>query len=118
VGLSIDGHLLEAGEKATLVTEGGGVVVVWVASFPIRENDSFGAKLADDCGEAEFVLAAGLNVRVGNSEGAAPADAKNLGGFGGFFGARFRSSGWAAMASRSSFMRGLRLRALNDSGSR
>src|SRR5271166_3740500 len=89
VGLSIDWQLLEAGEKAGFVAERGRMVVVWVASFPIRKNDSFGAELADDCGEAEFVLAAGLDVRVGDAEGAAPADAKDLGGLGGFFGARF-----------------------------
>jgi len=38
------------------------------------------------------VLAAGLNVRVGDAKGAAPADFKEFGGLGGFFGARFRGA--------------------------
>src|SRR5580692_5433725 len=82
--LSVDGQLLEAGEKAGFVAERGGVVVVRVTGFPIRKDDGFGTELADDCGEAEFVLAAGLDVGVGDAEGATPAYPEELGGLGGF----------------------------------
>ena len=73
VGFAFERELFEAGEEAAFVAEGRGMVVVGVAGFPVGKDDSFGAKLADDGGEAELVLAAGLDVGVGNAEGAAPA---------------------------------------------
>ena len=92
------GQLLEAGEEAAFVAESGSVVVVGMACFPIWKDDGFGTELANDRGQTELVLAAGLDVRVGYAEGAAPADAKNLGGLGGFFGAGFGSAASAHFA--------------------
>ena len=66
--------------------------MVGVAGFPIRKNDGFGPELSNDGGQTELVLAAGLNIRVGNAKRAAPAYAKYLGGFGGLFGAGFGSA--------------------------
>ncbi len=89
MGLAVNGQLFEAGQEAAFVAEGRGMIVVRVASFPIGKNDSFGTKLPDNGSEAELVLAAGLDVGVGDAEGATPTDTKDLRGFGGFFGASF-----------------------------
>src|SRR5277367_1939133 len=92
VRFAVDGQLLKAGEKAGFVAECRGMVMVGVAGFPIRKNDSFGPKLSNDAGEAEFVLAAGLDIGVWHAKRAAPPYAKDLGGFGCFFGAGFGSA--------------------------
>src|ERR1700676_2449213 len=89
VRFAVERKLLESGEEAALVAEGGGMVVVRVTGFPIRENDRFGAGFADYSGEPGLVLASRVDVGVRYAERAAPAHAKNLGGFAGFFGAGF-----------------------------
>ena len=98
VRLAVDGQLLEAGEEAAFVTESGSVVVVRMAGFPVGKDDGFGAELADYGSETEFVLAAGLDVGIGDAERAAPAYAKYPGGFGGFFGADLGSAARAHLS--------------------
>ncbi len=100
VRLAFERELLEAGEEAGFVAERGSVIVVGVACFPVGEDDGLRAKLAKDSGEAEFVLPGGLDVGIGNAEGAAPLRAEELGGFGGFLGARFGSAAGAHFAGR------------------
>src|SRR6267142_1274243 len=92
VRLAFERKLFEARQEAGFVAERGSVIVVGVAGFPVGEDDSLWAKLAKDCGEAELVLAGGLDVGIGNAERAAPLYAEELGGFGGFLGARFWSA--------------------------
>jgi hypothetical protein len=98
VWFAFERELFEAGEEAGFVAERGGVIVVGVARFPVGEDDGFGAKLAKDGGEAEFVLAGGLDVGVGNAEGATPGYAEELCGFGGLLGARFGTAAGAHFA--------------------
>lgn len=50
VWFAAEGQLLEASKEAAFVAERGGVVVVGVAGLPIRKDDGFGAKLANDGG--------------------------------------------------------------------
>ena len=80
VRLAVDGKLLKASKKAGFVAKCRGMVVVGVAGFPIRKNDGFGPELSNDGGQAELVLAAGLDIGVRDAKRAAPAYAKNLGG--------------------------------------
>src|SRR5882672_12032439 len=76
VRLAFERELLEAGEEAGFVAERGSVIVVGVACFPVGEDDGLWAKLANDGGEAELVLARGLDVGIGNAEVAAPVYAE------------------------------------------
>src|SRR5712692_2987993 len=98
--LAIDGQLLQTGEEASLIAEDGGVVVVGMASFPIGEDDGFGAELADSQRKAELVLASGLNVRIGDAQRLAVAYAEQLCSLGGFPGAGFRSAARAHLTRR------------------
>src|SRR5579859_8160835 len=68
VWLTFERQLLEAGEEAALVAEGRGVVVVWVAGFPVGKDDGFRAEVANDGGEPELVLAGRLNIGVWDAE--------------------------------------------------
>ena len=47
VRFALEGQLLEAGEEATFITKGRGVVMVGVASFPVWEDDGFGTEFAN-----------------------------------------------------------------------
>src|SRR5690242_20097096 len=100
VRLAFDGKLLQAGKEAAFIAEGGGVVVIGVASFPVRKNHSFRAEIANDGGEPELVLAGRLSIGIGDAQRATPTYAKELGGFGGFFGAGFGSTASAHFARR------------------
>ena len=85
VGFAADGQLLQAGEEAAFVAECGGVIVVRMASFPIGKDNRVRAQFADDLGEAQLVLASGLDIGIRHAESVAPGDAQNLRGTGGFF---------------------------------
>ncbi len=74
------------------------MVVVGVAGFPVGKDDGFRAELPDHGGETQLVLTGGLNVGVGDAEGAAPFDREELGGFSGFFGADLRGTARAHFA--------------------
>src|SRR2546421_3160291 len=71
-----------------------------MASFPVGKDDGFGAELAEDCREAEFVLARGLHVGVRDAQSFAPLHAEKLGGPSSFLSAGF------GRASRTHFTSG------------
>jgi len=99
VRFAFDGELFETGQEAAFVTEGGGVVVVRMASFPEGEDDGFGAKFADRGGDAQLVLAAGVDIGVGYAQSAAIARTQDFCGFGSFLCANFRIAARAHLAS-------------------
>src|SRR5260370_33942104 len=68
------------------------MVMVGMARFPVGQDDRFGAKLTNDGRQAKLVLAAGLNIGIGNAERAAPAYLEKLCGFSRFARADFQSS--------------------------
>src|SRR5215813_5899141 len=86
---TIDGKLLEASEKATLVAECGSVVMVGMTRFPIRNDDSARAELADGSGEAELVLARRLDVGIRNTQRASVLHFEDFCGGGSFLGTCF-----------------------------
>jgi len=72
--------------------------MIGVACFPVGDDDSAGAEFANGGGEAEFVLTRGLDVGVGNAEGAPVFYFENFCGEGGFFGAGLGSAECAHFA--------------------
>ncbi len=64
--------------------------MVRVPSFPVRNNDGARAKFADCGGEAEFVLARGLDVRIGNAKCSAVFYFEDFRGDSGFFSTKLR----------------------------
>src|SRR6266478_269811 len=72
--------------------------MVGMTSLPVGKNDGLGTELTDHGGEAEFVLARGLNVRVRHAKSAAPFHAKEFCRFRRFFRTRFRSAGGAHLS--------------------
>jgi len=98
VGFACDGKLFQAGQEAAFVAERGCVVMIGVAGLPVGEDDCFGTEVADGGGQAKLVLAAGLDIGVGDAQGASPTGAEDFGGFGGFFGAYLGSAASAHFA--------------------
>jgi len=74
----------EAADEAGFIAEGGGGVVVGVATLPVGEDDDAGAKAAEDGGDLEAVLEGVLDVAVGEVEGFAVCDVEDAGGGVGF----------------------------------
>ena len=74
----------EAADEAGFVAEGGGGVVVGVASLPVGEDDDSGAEAAEDGGDLEAVFEGVLDVAVGEVEGFAMGDVEDAGGGFGF----------------------------------
>src|SRR6266851_9071837 len=68
------------------------MVMVGMTSLPVGKNDGLRPELTDHGGEPEFVLARGLNVRIGHTKSAAPFHAKKFGRVRRFFCTRFRSA--------------------------
>src|SRR5260370_134849 len=62
VGFAFDGQLLKSCEKAALIAQRRGVVVVGVTRLPVGKNNGFGAELADNGGESQLVLSDWLHV--------------------------------------------------------
>jgi len=89
---AVERQLFQSGEEAAFVAEGGGVVVVGMARFPVGNDDRAWAKLADFFGEAKFMLAACLNIGVGNAKHAAVTEAHQFRSLRGLFRARFDGS--------------------------
>ena len=84
-----DGELLQASEETAFVAERGCVVMVGVAGLPIGNDDSVRAEFSDGGGEAEFVSAGSVHIRVGHAECSAVFYFEDFCGERGFFGAGF-----------------------------
>src|SRR5581483_2204678 len=66
--LAFEGQLLEAGQEAAFVAEDRGVVMGWMASFPVGKDDRAGTDFPDDCGEGQLVEAGRLQIVVGSAD--------------------------------------------------
>ena len=98
VRFALEWQLLEPSEKAAFVTECGGVVVVGVAGFPVRENDDTWTQFADNAGDFEPVFQGVGDCAVGQVEGLAMGCAENAAGLFGFGGAFFGRPAGAGLA--------------------
>ena len=92
-----DIELLESGEEACFVAEGGRGGVVWMAGLPIGKNDHPRACFSYDTRDLEAIFPGVFDASVGDVEGMTILDLENSGGFRGFAGPVF------GVASRAHF---------------